>query len=71
MRLIFGTKELTSKFDEITLLELNVQNESNLYVALRLRGGARIEIHVKLFNSEEIKLEIDADMKVSDLKKEI
>ena len=73
IRIIFAVKELHPGLDEKTLGEVGISEGSNLTIVLRLRGGANIEIWVKLAcgGNEEIKLDVNSNITVKILKHKI
>eukprot|EP00347_Sterkiella_histriomuscorum_P004850 403358845 len=68
--LIFGTKQLHGATDKMKFMDLGIQDSSNLVMVGRLRGGGQqLELKISLLNEEELKLNIDNDKTVLDLKK--
>ena len=58
--------------DELTFEELGIQNNSSLMSMMRVRGGKEVEIKVKLGNNtEEVKISIDEEKTVLELKEAI
>ena len=65
-RLVFGGKQLE---DNYTLGDYNIENDSNIHLVLRLRGG--MQIFIKTLSGKTMTLEVDKTDSVESVKRKI
>ena len=69
--MVYAGRPLDATKDDSTLADIGLQNNSTVTMVGRLKGGSLIEIKVELANNEEIKINVDSNLTVIELKEKI